>query len=154
MLYIRLRLKRLINLQIKDEAEKTRFFSGLTNEKLDSFPKDVCTKKILPELLKAFDYSNAGAQIIAPVFKVNNTIASMYVVIFISLQIQMVCNISFSLQIGRLLPTEEYQERIVPCLIKLFESSDRNARYKLLCQLETFVEHLSNKVSNVYISYR
>ena len=51
-------------------------------------------------------------------------------------------------QIGRLLPTEEYQERIVPCLVKLFESSDRNARYKLLCQLETFVEHLSSKVSN------
>ena len=57
--------------QIKDDTEKTRFFSGLTNEKLDSFPKDVCTKKILPELLKAFDYSNAGAQIIAPVFKVS-----------------------------------------------------------------------------------
>ena len=59
-----------ITFQIKDETEKTRFFSGLTNEKLDTFPKDVCTKKILPELLKAFDYSNAGAQIIAPVFKV------------------------------------------------------------------------------------
>jgi len=42
----------------------------LTNEKLDSFPKDICTKKILPELLKAFDFSNAGAQIIAPMFKV------------------------------------------------------------------------------------
>ena len=60
--------------QIKDETEKTRFFSGLTNEKLDTFPKDVCTKKILPELLKAFDYSNAGAQIIAPVFKVHETL--------------------------------------------------------------------------------
>ena len=57
-------------LQIKDEAEKARFFAGLTNEKLDTFPKGVCTKKILPELLKAFDYSNAGSQILSPVFKV------------------------------------------------------------------------------------
>ena len=30
----------------------------------------------------------------------------------------------------------------------MFASSDRNARYKLLCQIETFVEHLSNKVAN------
>ena len=60
-------------MQIKDDTEKTRFFSGLTNEKLDSFPKDICTKKILPELLKAFDFSNAGAQIIAPMFKVGNS---------------------------------------------------------------------------------
>ena len=104
-------------MQIKDEAEKSRFFSGLTT-KLDSYPRDLCTNKILPELIKMFDYSNAGAQILPPVFK-----------------------------IGKLLPTEDYQERIVPCLVKLFESSDRNARYKLLCQLENFVEHLSNKVS-------
>ena len=43
---------------------------------------------------------------------------------------------------------EDYQEKIIPCLVKLFASSDRNARYKLLCQIETFVEHLSNKVAN------
>ena len=32
--------------------------------------------------------------------------------------------------------------------MKLFASSDRNARYKLLCQIENFVEHLNNKVTN------
>jgi len=104
--------------QIKDEAEKSRFFSSLTN-KLDSYPPDLCTNKILPELIKMFDFSNAGAQILPPVFK-----------------------------IGKLLSSEDYQEKIVPCLVKLFSSNDRNARYKLLCQLENFVEHLSSKIVN------
>ena len=89
--------------QIKDETEKTRFFSGLTNEKLDTFPKDVCTKKILPELLKAFDYSNAGAQIIAPVFKVSsqrlNYLESRIFVIEISIQSMMISVIIFKFEL-------------------------------------------------------
>jgi len=104
--------------QIKDESEKSRFFTSLTT-KLDHFPPALCTNKILPELIKMFDFGNAGAQILAPIFK-----------------------------IGKHLSSEEYQEKIIPCLVKLFASSDRNARYKLLCQIETFVEHLSNKVAN------
>ena len=70
-------------------------------------------------VIKAFDYSNAGALILAPVFK-----------------------------IGKYLNTEDYQAKIVPCIVKLFSSSDRNARFKLLSQIEHFVEHLSNKVVN------
>ena len=78
--------------------------------------------------------------------------------IFIFLQLyrlQDMCQLEILLpfQIGRLLPSEEYQERIVPCLVKLFESSDRNARYKLLCQMETFVEHLNTKVGILMKSY-
>ena len=103
-------------------------------------------------MLKAFDYSNAGAQIIAPVFKVT-TQALVFLIEtnrFSRYRIMLIIAIIFifQLQIGRLLPSEEYQERIVPCLVKLFESSDRNARYKLLCQIESFVQHLSNKVSS------
>lgn len=33
-------------------------------------------------------------------------------------------------------------------IILIFSSSDRNARFKLLTQIEHFVEHLSNKVVN------
>ena len=32
--------------------------------------------------------------------------------------------------------------------MKLFSSNDRNARFKLLSQVESFVEHLSNKIVN------
>jgi len=104
--------------QIKDDSEKSRFFNSLTS-KLDNFPPALCTNKILPELIKMFDFGNAGAQVLTPIFK-----------------------------IGKHLSSEDYQEKIVPCLVKLFASSDRNARYKLLCQIENFVEHLSNKVAN------
>ena len=103
-------------------------------------------------MLKAFDYSNAGAQIIAPVFKVHETFSKNICLSLFARNLIEEREFLFKLrsplfQIGRLLPSEEYQERIVPCLVKLFESSDRNARYKLLCQIENFVQHLSNKVS-------
>ena len=45
-------------------------------------------------------------------------------------------------QLGSLLSEEEYQRRMVPCLVKLFSSPDRATRVKLLQQLETFVDHL------------
>jgi SCY1-like protein 1 len=108
----------LEQVQIKDDQDKTRFFTSLPG-KLDNIPKDICVHKILPDCIKAFDFSNAGALILAPVFK-----------------------------IGKNLTTEEYQDKIIPCIVKLFSSSDRNARFKLLTQIEHFVEHLNNKVVN------
>ena len=86
---------------------------------MDNIPETICVHKILPECINAFDFSNAGALILAPVFK-----------------------------IGKFLNTEDYQSKIVPCIVKLFSSSDRNARFKLLTQIEHFVEHLNNKVVN------
>lgn len=55
--------------------------------------------QVLPELLKAFEFGNAGASILGPVFK-----------------------------LGKNLEADEYVERIVPCVVKLFASNDRNAR--------------------------
>ena len=46
------------------------------------------------------------------------------------------------------LDTAEYQVKIVPCVVKLFSGNNRNARYKLLSQVESFVEHLPNKIVN------
>ena len=51
-------------------------------------------------------------------------------------------------KIGKELDTQEFQTKIVPCIVKLFSSNDRNARFKLLSQMENFVEHLSNKIVN------
>ena len=72
------------------KQEKTRFFTGLT-EKLDEIPPDICKNKILPELIRAFDYASAGSLILAPVLK-----------------------------IGKHLSGDEYQTRIVPSVVKLF----------------------------------
>lgn len=59
----------LEEIQIKDKAEKNRFFGSLTNQ-LDSFPDNVCCQKILPQLITAFEYGDAGSAVLAPMFKV------------------------------------------------------------------------------------
>lgn len=59
----------LEEIQIKDKAEKNRFFGSLTSQ-LDSFPDNVCCQKILPQLITAFEYGDAGSAVLAPMFKV------------------------------------------------------------------------------------
>jgi len=108
----------LEELQIKEEGDKSRFFTSLPGL-LDNCPANVCQGKILPQLINAFEFGGAGSAILAPVFK-----------------------------IGKELDTQEFQTKIVPCIVKLFSSNDRNARFKLLSQMENFVEHLSNKIVN------
>ena len=50
--------------------------------------------------------------------------------------------------LGRLLDEEEYQQRIVPCLVKLFSSPDRSTRVKLLEKIDEFGPHLKPNVVN------
>jgi len=59
----------LEEIQIKDKGEKNRFFSALTPQ-LDSFPENVCRHKILPQLITAFEYGDAGSVVLMPMFKV------------------------------------------------------------------------------------
>lgn len=108
----------LEEIQIKDKAEKNRFFGALTAQ-LDNFPDNVCRQKILPQLITAFEYGDAGSAVLAPMFK-----------------------------LGRLLDETEYQKRIVPCVVKLFASTDRVTRSRLLQQLELFISHFQPQVVN------
>lgn len=55
--------------QIKEPAEKQKFFQELSKS-LDSFPEDFCRHKVLPQLLTAFEFGNAGAVVLTPLFKV------------------------------------------------------------------------------------
>lgn len=55
--------------QIKDKHEKSRFLNNLTAQ-LDHFPQHICKHKILPQLITAFEYGDAGAAVLAPMFKV------------------------------------------------------------------------------------
>ncbi|XP_052769512.1 N-terminal kinase-like protein [Mya arenaria] len=108
----------LEEIQIKDQGEKSKFFSKLTDA-LDSFPKQLSRHKVLPQLLHAYEFGNCGSMVLAPLFKV-----------------------------GQLLDNDEYQAKIVPCVVKLFTSSDRNTRVRLLQQIELFVEHLQAQTVN------
>lgn len=102
----------LQELQIKEHKEQKTFFSSLSSS-LDSFPQQYCKHKILPQLLNAYEYGSAGSAVLGPLFKV-----------------------------GKLLDTDEYQQKIVPCVVKLFSSTDRATRIHLLQQLDNFVLHL------------
>lgn len=108
----------LEEIQIKDKNEKNRFFTALTSQ-LDNFPQPICCHKILPQLITAFEYGDAGAAVLAPMFK-----------------------------LGRLLEEAEYQKKIVPCVVKLFASNDRATRSRLLQQLEHFIDHLQANTIN------
>lgn len=59
----------LEEIQIKDKMEKAKFFSTLSSY-LDNFPDAVSIHKILPQLLTAFHYGDAGSAVLAPMFKV------------------------------------------------------------------------------------
>ncbi|XP_071453913.1 N-terminal kinase-like protein isoform X4 [Hetaerina americana] len=108
----------LEEIQIRERSEKNRFFGGLAVQ-VDSFPENVCRHKILPQLITAFEYGDAGSAVLTPMFK-----------------------------LGRLLDEAEYQKRIVPCVVKLFCSNDRATRIRLLQQLENFINHLQASTVN------
>jgi len=108
----------LEEIQMKERGEKGRFFSQLAAQ-LDSFPDGVGRYKILPQLLAAFDFGDAGSAVLPPL-----------------------------LQLGSQLPDAEYQRRVVPCVVKLFASNDRATRLRLLQQLDRFVDHLQSATVN------
>ncbi|KAG8182070.1 hypothetical protein JTE90_008606 [Oedothorax gibbosus] len=108
----------LREIHIKENDEKLNFFNNLPSS-LDTFPQDICLYKVLPELVNAFEYGNAGSSVLTPMFK-----------------------------LGKLLPEDEYQKRIVPCIVKMFSSKDRATRAKLLQQIEQFIDHIQPSVIN------
>ncbi len=104
--------------KIKDAQEKTKFFSELTDQ-LDDFPRNLCLFTILPQLINSYEFGAAGSSILAPLFK-----------------------------LGKLLDDQDYQKKIIPIVVKLFSSTDRTTRMRLLQQLDAFIEHLSATAIN------
>ena len=51
---------------------------------LDNFPEHVCKHKILPQLITAFEYGEAGSAVLAPMFKVNQF--KNYIIIIIIIE--------------------------------------------------------------------
>ncbi|XP_063584446.1 N-terminal kinase-like protein isoform X10 [Pongo abelii] len=111
----------LEEIQIKEPAEKQKFFQELSKS-LDTFPEDFCRHKVLPQLLTAFEFGNAGAVVLTPLFKV-----------------------------GKFLSAEEYQQKIIPVVVKMFSSTDRAMRIRLLQQMEQFIQYLDEPTVNTQI---
>lgn len=106
---------------VKEPSEKAKFFTRLEGE-LESFPTDLCKNKILPDLINAFEYGEAGSSILNPIFR-----------------------------IGKMLSEEDYQAKLVPCIIKLFACKDRATRSKLLQQLDSYIHFIAQNVINELI---
>uniref|UniRef100_A0A2K5URC2 N-terminal kinase-like protein n=2 Tax=Macaca fascicularis TaxID=9541 RepID=A0A2K5URC2_MACFA len=111
----------LEEIQIKEPAEKQKFFQELSKS-LDAFPEDFCRHKVLPQLLTAFEFGSAGAVVLTPLFKV-----------------------------GKFLSAEEYQQKIIPVVVKMFSSTDRAMRIRLLQQMEQFIQYLDEPTVNTQI---
>uniref|UniRef100_A0A8C5P2L0 N-terminal kinase-like protein n=1 Tax=Jaculus jaculus TaxID=51337 RepID=A0A8C5P2L0_JACJA len=111
---------RFEEIQTKEPAEKQKFFQELSKS-LDSFPKDFCRHKVLPQLLTAFEFGNSGAVVLTPLFKV-----------------------------GKFLSAKEYQ-KIIPVVVKMFLSIDHTMRIRLLQQTEQFIQYLNEPTVNTQI---
>lgn len=85
------------------EADRKNQFFVELNKSLDLFPDSFAHYKVLPHLLNAFEFGGAGPTVLAPL-----------------------------LRIGKLLPDDEYQRKIVPCIVRSFGSNDRATRLNLL----------------------
>ncbi len=92
-----------------EPAQRNDFFTYL-NKHLDSFPKNFSKCKILPQLINAFEFGGAGSSVLAPLFK-----------------------------LGSLLEENDYQSKIVPCVVKMFSSTDRATRLNLLKQVSPVI---------------
>jgi len=86
---------------------------------MEQYPDEFYKYKVLPELINALEFGGAGSKALTPILK-----------------------------FGGKLSNEEYDNLIVPVIVKLFASPDRGIRLSLCENLNQYVEHLSSKVVN------
>ncbi|CAF1052520.1 unnamed protein product [Rotaria sordida] len=108
----------LEQIQLKDPGEKQTFFTSLS-DKVDQFPSHINERKLLPLLFNAYEFGSSGSAVLPTLFK-----------------------------LGKRLSDNDYKKRIVPIITKLFASTDRMTRFRLLQQLDSYVEHLTPAVVN------
>lgn len=93
---------------MKDPGEKQTFFTALS-DKVDQFPAHINERKLLPLLFNAYEFGSAGSAVLPTLFK-----------------------------LAKRLSDSDYKKRIVPIITKLFASSDRMTRFRLLQQVRRF----------------
>ncbi|KAI9247622.1 armadillo-type protein [Sporodiniella umbellata] len=106
----------LENINIKEQHEKDTFFKNI-DAYIESFPPQFCKYKILPELIKSFEYAAGGAKVLRTIVKV-----------------------------GDHLSDQEYETIIIEPVVRMFASPDRAIRISLLENLHKFIGHMTNKV--------
>ncbi|NWI44197.1 SCYL1 protein, partial [Picathartes gymnocephalus] len=102
----------LEHFQVRDPEERRTFLQELP-PLLETLPGPFRRHKLLPRLLEALELGSADASALPPL-----------------------------LQVAKVLDPPEYQERIVPVLVRLFSSPERGLRLRLLQLLEEYIEFL------------
>lgn len=106
----------LENLAVKDSAEKDLYFKRLPGA-IPSLPLPVLRRKLLPMLAQALTFGGAPAVALGSI-----------------------------LQIGSSMEEAEFTQRVVPCVSKLFTSTDRSIRRSLLENIDAFGKHLTQAI--------
>ena len=109
----------LDEIQIKNLEEKRYFFQSL-HEKLESLPVAYSTHKLLPILLDTVNNNVQFGSIILPSL----------------------------MKIGENLESLEYEAQVVPVVVKLFSSPDRQTRISLLTKIDCYIEHVKSSTIN------
>ncbi|XP_060846656.1 N-terminal kinase-like protein isoform X1 [Rhopalosiphum padi] len=106
---------------ILDDFQRAAFLEKLPSL-LETFPKNIALYNVLPSLLEMFNYVKEQK------------------VIFRSM-----------IKLSAMLDDHEFEEKIVPCIIKLFESNDRATRLLLLSTIELYASRLKADLLNTNI---
>lgn len=85
----------------------------------DDFPEDFFKMKVLPELLKSVEFGGGGAKAFGVVMKISTKLSS-----------------------------DDFDSKITPVVIRLFQNPDRAIRVCLLDNLPLMIDRLSQKVVN------
>jgi SCY1-like protein 1 len=106
---------------LKDPNEKQAFFTSLP-DKVDQFPSHINERKLLPLLFNAYEFGSSGSAVLPTLFK-----------------------------LGKRLSDTDYKKRIVPIITKLFASSDRMTRFRLLQQVKNFLFVFFYLIISIYL---
>ncbi|RZC92054.1 hypothetical protein C5167_027946 [Papaver somniferum] len=103
-------------LSLKDSVEKDTFFHKLPNM-AQQLPRSVVLKKLLPLLASALEFGSAAAPALIALLKMASWLS-----------------------------TEDFTAKILPTVVKLFASNDRDIRVGLLQHLDQYGESLSSQI--------
>lgn len=107
------------NLGLKSDSEREELL-GQLEDISDDFPEDFFKMKILPELAKSVEFGGGGPRVFSVIMKISTKLSD-----------------------------DEYENQLVPVIVRLFSSQDRALRVCLLENLPLMIDHLSQKlVSN------
>merc|ERR1711939_45153 len=106
------------SLGLKSEEERDQFLGEL-DELTDDFPEDFFKSKILPELLKSVEFGGGGPSVLSAIMKISQKMTD-----------------------------DEFESRLAPVLLRLFQVPDRQMRVALLDHLPLMVDRIPQKDIN------